>query len=105
MLNSAGIQVNEDIQTPRLLLKVTADNNLKDDSSGNNIWYYVTAEILLIDKVKVIDHPSIKIETITWRGDWIRKFVSKKNIDTLRNEYIVRIANSFINDYLEINPD
>ena len=105
MLNSAGIQVNKKINTPKLLLKVTADHNLKNESSGNDGWYYVTSEIYLIDKVKLIEHPSIKLETITWRGDWTRTFVTEENVEILRNEYIAGIAKSFINDYLEINPD
>jgi len=105
ILNSAGIQVNEQIETPKLLLKVTADHNLKNKSSGNDGWYYITSEIFLIDKVKLTEHPSIKIETITWQGDWTRTFVSEKNIGTIRNNNIAEIAKSFLIDYLEINPD
>jgi len=105
MLDSAGIQVNEDIETPKLLLKVTADHNLKNKSSGNDGWYYVTSEIYLIDKVKLTEHPSVKIETITWRGDRTRTFVSENNVGIIRNENIAEIARSFINDYLEINPN
>jgi hypothetical protein len=67
--------------------------------------YYVTSEIYLIDKVKIIDHPSVKIETITWRGDWKRTFISEKDVGNLRNEDIAVIAQSFIDDYWEINPD
>jgi len=52
MLSSAGIQVNEQIETPKLLLKVTADHNLKNKSSEKDGWYYVTSEIFLIDEVK-----------------------------------------------------
>ena len=105
MLDSAGIQVNEDIETPKLLLKVTADHNLKNKSSGNDSWYYVTSEIYLIDKVKLTEHPSVKIETITWRGDRTRTFVSENNVGIIRNENIAEIARSFIDDYLEINPN
>jgi hypothetical protein len=105
MFDSAGIQVNEKIETPKLLLKVTADHNLENKSSRNDGWYYVTSEIYLIDKVKLTEHPSIKIETITWRGDWTRTFVSEENVGIIRNENIAEIAKSFINDYLEINPD
>jgi hypothetical protein len=105
MFDSAGIQVNEKIETPKLLLKVTADLNLKNKSSGNDGWYYVTSEIYLIDKVKLTEHPSVKIETITWRGDWTRTFISENNAGTITNENIAGIARSFINDYLEINPD
>lgn len=105
MLDSAGIQVNEDIETPKLLLKVTADRNLKNKSSGNDSWYYVTSEIYLIDKVKLTEHPSVKIETIIWRGDWTRTFISENNVGTITNENIAVIAKSFINDYWEINPD
>ena len=105
ILNSAGIQVNEQIETPKLLLKVTADHNLKNISSGNDGWYYITSEIFLIDKVKLTEHPSIKIETITWQGDWTRTFVSEKNIGTIRNKNIAEIAKSFLIDYMEINPD
>ena len=105
MLDSAGIQVNEDIETPKLLLKVTADHNLKNKSSGNDSWYYVTSEIYLIDKVKLTEHPSVKIETIIWRGDWTRTFISENNVGTITNENIAGIAKSFINDYWEINPN
>jgi len=105
MLNSAGIQVNKKIETPKLLLKVTADHNLKNKSSGKDGWYYVTSEIYLIDKVKLTEHPSVKIETITWRGDWTRTFVSEKNIGSIRNKHITEIAKSFIIDFLEINPN
>lgn len=105
VLRSAGIQIDKQIETPKLLLKVTADNNLKNKSSGSDGWYYVTSEIFLIDKVKLTEHPSIKIETITWRGDWTRKFVSEKNIEIITNKNIAEIAKSFLNDYLEINPN
>jgi hypothetical protein len=105
MLDSAGIQVNEDIETPKLVLEVTADHNFKNKSSGNDGWYYVTSEIYLIDKVKLIEHPSIKIETITWRGNSTRTFVSEQNVGIIKNEDIAEIAKSFINDYLEINPN
>lgn len=105
MLDSAGIQVNEDIETPKLLIKVTADHNFKNKSSGDEGWYYVTSEIYLIDKVKLIDHPSNRIETIIWRGDMTRTFISEQNVETLRNEDIAEIVKSFINDYLEINPN
>lgn len=105
MLDSAGIQVNEEIETPKLLLKVTADLNLKNKSSGNDSWYYVTSEIYLVDKVKLTEHPSVKIETITWRGEWTRTFISENNVGTITNENIAGIAKSFINDYWEINPD
>ena len=105
VLRSAGIQIDKQIETPKLLLKVTADNNLKNKTSGSDGWYYVTSEIFLIDKVKLTEHPSIKIETITWRGDWTRKFVSEKNIEIITNKNIAEIAKSFLNDYLEINPN
>lgn len=103
MLDSAGIKVNNKIETPNLVLEVTADHNLKQKSSGDESYYFVTAEIYLIDKVKIIDHPSIKIETRTWQGDSIRILVSEKNIGTIRNEDIAKIIKSFINDYWEIN--
>jgi len=105
MFDSVGIQVNEKIETPKLLLKVTADHNLEHKSSENGGWYYVTSEIYLIDKVKLTEHPSIRIETITWQGDWTRTFVSEENVGIIRNETISEIAKSFINDYLKINPD
>jgi len=105
MLKSSGIPLNEDILTPKLLLKVTVDHNFNNKSSENNRWYYVTSEIYLIDKIKLIDHPSVKIETITWRGDSTRTFISEKDVGNLRNEDIAIIAQSFIDDYWEINPD
>jgi len=105
MLKSSSIPLNEDILTPKLLLKVTVDQNFNSKSSENNRLYYVTSEIYLIDKVKIIDHPSVKIETITWRGDWKRTFISEKDVGNLRNEDIAVIAQSFIDDYWEINPD
>ena len=104
MLDSAGIKVNQVIETPKLVLKVTADHNFKNKSTGNDGCYYVTAEIYLIDKVKLIEHPSIKIETVTWRGDSMRTFVSEQNVGLIKNENIAEIAESFIKDYLEINP-
>ena len=104
ILDSAGIQVNEKIKTPKLVLKITADRNLKNKSSGNDDWYYITSEIYLIDKVKLTEHPSLKIETIIWRGDWTRTFVNENNVGTIRNKSIAEITKSFINDYLEINP-
>jgi hypothetical protein len=105
LLDSADIHVNDKIETPKLVLKVLADQNLKNKSSGNDIWYYITSEIYLIDKVKVIDHPSIRIEAITWRGESTRTFVNEQNIKIIRNEDIAKIARSFIKDYLEINPN
>ncbi len=105
MFDSAGIKVNEDIETPKLLLKVTVDHNLTNKSSENDGWYYVDAEIYLIDKVKLTEHPSVKIETITWQGDCKRIFVSENNVENIRNENIAEIAKSFIKDYFEINPD
>jgi len=105
ILRAAGIQIDKQIETPKLLLKVTVDNNLKNKTSGSDGWYYVTSEIFLIDKVKLTEHPSIKIETITWRGDWKRTFVSEKNVENIKNEHIAEITKSFIIDYQEINPD
>ena len=105
MLNSTGIHINDKIGTPKLVIKVSADQNLKNKSSGNETWYYITSEIFLLDKVKVIDHPSIRIETITWRGESTRTFVNEQNVGIIRNEDIAKIANSFIKDYLEINPN
>lgn len=105
MLGSAGIQVDEKIETPKLLLKVTADHNLKKKSSGNDDWYYVTSEIYLIDRVKIKEHPSIIIEAITWQGDWTRESVSEIDVGNISNKHISQIVKSFINDYLEVNPD
>ena len=105
MLKSSGIPLNEDITTPKLLLKVTVDHNFNNKSSEDNRWYYITSEIYLMDKIKLIDHPSVKIETITWRGDSTRTFISEKDVGNIRNEDIAVIAQSFIDDYLEINPD
>jgi len=105
MLDSAGIQVNDDIATPILVLRVTADNNFNYKSPGDEGWYYVAAEIYLIDKVKLIDHPGNRVETIIWHGDSIRKFISEQNVDDLRNENLAQIVKSFINDFLEINSD
>ena len=105
MLKSSNIPLNEDITTPKLLLKVTVDHNFNNKSSENNRWYYVTSEIYLIDKIKLTDHPSVKIETITWRGDSKRMFISEKDVGNLRNEDIAVIAQSYINDYWEINPE
>ena len=104
MLDSADIQVNQDIETPKLVLKVTADNNFKNKLSGEDGWYYVNAEIYLIDKVKLLEHPGNRVETIIWQGECLRKFVSENNVELLKNEEIARIVQSFIADFMEINP-
>ncbi len=105
MLESAGIQVDQQIETPKLLLKVTVDHNLKSKSSGDDSWYYVTSDIYIIDRVKIKEHPSIIIDTITWQGDGARESVDEINVGDISNKRISEIVKSFLNDYMEVHPD
>ena len=103
LIDSANIQINKDIETPNLILKVTADNNFKNKPPTEDGWYYINAEIYLIDKVKLIEHPGNKVETIIWQGDWIRTFISAQNVEIIKDEKIAAIVRSFIDDYLDVN--
>lgn len=105
VLISAGIQVDERIEIPKLFLKVTANHNLRNESSENNVCYYITSEIYVVDLVKLKNHPSIVIETITWKGDRLDMHVSEKNAGNISNKNMTKVVKSFVDDYLGANPE